>query len=817
MGFYTGLNIGEVITNNDIVNIFKCANMGGMRKSRATNTLVLICDHSKSVYVDSWNDGILLYTGTGKEGNQVLKGTQNATLYESGLNGIEVHLFEVFSGGQYTYSGVVELAKEPYQAEQEDIGGNKRLVWVFPLRKCVNNVDTNGKIKLSIKDLPPELAQGKIKNVKPGGEEATCYDGHKRCAYNNQLVTFLNEEQHEWLQKMKTNFGEITSLELGESQIRAWRDCFKVLKNELKALAEKRPDYHIVFEYFLPYESGRRPDVLLISKEEVIVLEFKQYGTIKHADVDQVAAYARDLQEYHFETRDKAVKAVLVLTGVKEQVFDTDGVKICAGNKLSYVLDKIIAARTSSENIEKWLYSKYAPLPTIVEAARMFMRKEELPAIKSVEQECFNDALDCLEKVTEEAKREGKHVLAFVTGVPGSGKTFLGLQFVYDICDKEATKCDSVYLSGNGPLVKVLQDALKNKAFVKDLHNIIKQYLKTGAIDFNDNVIVFDEGQRAWDRKQMNDKHQVNKTEPEAMIEMCGKRLDWCVLLVLVGEGQEINSGENSGLKQWDEAINEAAVDWEIVCPEKLNPVFRNSFVKTNNNALNLTKSLRSHLAKDVSTFVNYIIDGDISKARELCGEIYNCNFSMYVTRNLEKAKEYVRDRYATEPSKKYGLLASAKGSKLKFYGMDNSYMRTKNTDIAKWFNAPKDDFRSCCALEEVVTEFGCQGLEIDMPIVGWNNDMQWLGTCWKKFILKEDRDSDKNTYRVNAYRVLLTRGRDGFVIFVPTEPELDSVYEMLLSVGVRPLDKAKKVVYGEVNDNGLLAAETFEKYDAHK
>lgn len=193
--------------------------------------------------------------------------------------------------------------------------------------------------------------------------------------------------------------------------------------------------------------------------------------TNNDADVDQVAAYARDLQEYHFETRDKAVKAVLVLTGVKEQVFDTDGVKICAGNKLSYVLDKIIAAKTSSGNIEKWLYSKYAPLPTIVEAARMFMRKEELPAIKSIEQECFNDALDCLEKVTEEAKREGKHVLAFVTGVPGSGKTFLGLQFVYDICDKEATKCDSVYLSGNGPLVKVLQDALKNKAFVKDLHN----------------------------------------------------------------------------------------------------------------------------------------------------------------------------------------------------------------------------------------------------------------------------------------------------------------------------------------------------------
>lgn len=813
MGFSTGLKIGEVITNNDIVEIFKCGNMGGMRRSRSTNTLVLISDHTKSTYEDGWKNGILLYTGTGKEGNQTLKGNQNATLYESGINGVEVHLFEVFQAARYTYSGVVELAKIPYQSSQKDISGKDRLVWIFPLRKVENG--DKSKIEVSLKDLPESLIKGtSVKNQKAEDKTAISFE-KKRCAYSNNLKAFLAEDAKSWLEKMKKNFAEISALELGEAQIRAWKDCFKVLKNELVGLAVIRPNFNIVFEYVLPYESGRRPDVLLISREEVIVIEFKQYGVIKHADVDQVAAYARDLREYHVESRDKSVKAILVLTGAKEQTYETDGVNICAGNKLMEILNKIVAKSTNSLKIEQWLHSCYAPLPTIVEAARMFMKKEALPDIKRVNSTCIPEALECLKEITRYAKREQKHIVAMVTGVPGAGKTFLGLQYVYEICDLEETKCGAVYLSGNGPLVKVLTDALRSRVFVKDLHKIIVEYINSGANDFNDNVIVFDEGQRAWDGNQMSKKRGITRTEPEIMIEMCGKRLDWCVLLVLVGEGQEINSGENSGLIQWDKALNEAAVDWELICPNKLKPLFESQTLveNKNNNALDLSTSLRTHVAGDVSRFVNYIIDGNVRAARSLVAGIYKENFSMYVTRDLNRAKEYVRDRYKTEDTKKYGLLASAKGKKLASYGMDNNYMRTSNVDIAKWFNAPKDDVRSCCALTEVVTEFGCQGLEIDMPIVGWNDDMQWLGTGWKKYKLKEDKSSDANTYRVNAYRVLLTRGRDGFVIFVPKEPVLDSVYDMFLKVGVRPLDAVKKTSYAEVHDMGLLAAEEQEEY----
>lgn len=268
--------------------------------------------------------------------------------------------------------------------------------------------------------------------------------------------------------------------------------------------------------------------------------------------------------------------------------------------------------------------SKYEPLPTIVDAARTFMNHKELPNIRRVNSTVIPQALQCLTEIARDAKENSKHVLALVTGVPGAGKTYLGLQYVYDICESNE-HANSVYLSGNGPLVKVLQDALNSKVFVRNVHTVVNEYNSGRMNSFEKNIVVFDEGQRAWDANQMQYKRRVNKSEPDIMIELCDSKLEWCVLLILVGEGQEIYNGENSGLSQWNTAIGKAMNDWNIVCPDKIEGVF--TVPVQTNPALNLNMSLRTHTAGEVSNFVNAFIDGELKVA-----EIIESGFDMYYT-----------------------------------------------------------------------------------------------------------------------------------------------------------------------------------------
>ena len=284
--------------------------------------------------------------------------------------------------------------------------------------------------------------------------------------------------------------------------------------------------------------------------------------------------------------------------------------------------------------------SKYEPLPTIVDAAKMFMKHEELPNIRRVNSTGIPDAIRFLKELTDDARENKKHVLALVTGVPGAGKTFLGLQYVYDVC-KSNENANSVYLSGNGPLIKVLTDALNSNVFVKSIHTVVNEYIAGKAKGFNKNILVFDEGQRAWDRQQMSSKRRTDKSEPDVLVELADEELDWAVLLILVGEGQEINNGENSGLAQWNTALNRSYIDWEVVCPEKLVHIFEDDHEVIANDNLNLNTTLRSYLASDVSKFVNLIIEGDINGAAALSGSILAAGFNMYVTRDLNAAKNY--------------------------------------------------------------------------------------------------------------------------------------------------------------------------------
>jgi hypothetical protein len=303
-----------------------------------------------------------------------------------------------------------------------------------------------------------------------------------------------------------------------------------------------------------------------------------------------------------------------------------------------------------------------------------------------------------------------------VTGVPGAGKTLVGLRVVYERSDGRAK---STFLSGNGPLVKVLQSALRSSVFVRDLHRFISSYWARERIP-EQQLIVFDEAQRAWDRDYMREKKNVGHSEPELLL-MIGERLPhWAALVGLVGTGQSIYSGEEGGMPLWREALETVGGGaWEVHCPPTLLTHFEDLNVMTHDD-LDLRVPLRSRQADAIAAWVDALLAGRIVDAEALADDLREADFPIYVTRDLDTAKDYARHRYGGEPDPRYGLLATSHARNLEAHGVDNSWLATSRNNVAKWFNTPPDDPNSCCALTRVVTEFDCQGLELDLPIVCW-------------------------------------------------------------------------------------------------
>ena len=615
---------------------------------------------------------------------------------------------------------------------------------------------------------------------------------HPRCSFASSLDTFLSTGKEEWLARMEARE---SGRPLHQEQIAAWADCYDVLLHTLPAIQAQHPELIIIFEYELPYEAGRRPDVILLSKEQVVILEFKMKCRVLRADVDQVAAYARDLQEYHFESRNRKVTPLLVVTRMKHTLESRGSVLVTSGDCLQEALLDTLREDTTACDAAAWMSSRYEPLPTIVETAQRIMRKEALPQIRSADSAGIPQALHCLTGIATYAHKKGKHMLAFVTGVPGAGKTYLGLQYVYESFQAEK-QVHSVYLSGNGPLVKVLSSALGSHVFVKDLHKQIDEFVRYQAKDFHQNIIVFDEGQRAWTQERMAQRNPGRQcSEAELMLQLAEARLPWCVLLVLIGEGQEIYKGESAGVDQWVTAISRTQQAWEIVAPSKLTvsfePVQTMCYLHARDQ-LDLNVSLRNHLAQDASTFINHLISGEINQAKSLVPSLKSAGYTMLVTQDLDAAKAYCTTRYKGQTSKRYGLLVSSKAETalMRRYGVDNSYEATsmRNMDIAAWYNDPPESPKSCCSFRQVVTEFSCQGLEVDLPILCWGPDMIWNGNAWNLYRPMQSADSNDNRYRVNSYRVLLTRGRDGLLVFVPPESKLFPIYDLLRRVGLEEL-----------------------------
>lgn len=578
-------------------------------------------------------------------------------------------------------------------------------------------------------------------------------------------------------------FGHGASL----SQVEAWIEEVHIVKNAFRNLAIARQDclqWSLIFEYELPLEGGRRPDVIILGPGKLIVLEFKQDISVSRAAVDQVSAYARDLSEYHSETHDLDVVPMLVPTKANSLNVQTENVFAVSPDLIASTLDSLPIGNMI--NLKEWIEGDYAPLPTLIAAAKMIFRNERLPAIKRAESLGVGRAVAALEKIARDARENSHRSMAFVAGVPGAGKTLVGLQFVHQ---ESAEHVNAVFLSGNGPLVDVLSGALKSTVFVKDLHSFIKTHGLTAKIP-KQHIIVFDEAQRAWDATHMDNKNRVPFSEPELLVAIGERIEDWATLVGLIGQGQEINTGEEAGISGWAAALNSSKSDqeWKVFTPPRFTHEFKTHSVQEVSE-LDLTKSLRSRKAEDLHQWVENLLEGNISAAALDAMKMSKDDFNIFITRDLDLAKEYLHGRYEGFQEARYGILASAKDKSLPEFGILNGFIDTKKIKYRDWYNNSKGEANSCANLESPMTEFGCQGLELDMAIVAWGDDFLWDGGKWEMRKMRTRfPQKDPHTLRKNSYRVLLTRSRDGLVVFIPPTERFDFTEMVLLASGAKPL-----------------------------
>ena len=608
-------------------------------------------------------------------------------------------------------------------------------------------------------------------------------------AWAGAVARFL--ETNDFLAEITQGFISLTGQMPGPQQSAAWEDTYSVLQKTFADLMKRKPeaaDYHLILEYELPLEGGRRPDVVLLVGDEVIVIEVKSNKAAVHAaDLDQIGAYARDLQHYHQASHGHSVRSVLLPTSLTNTLETRGEVEVVSPDKLTTWL---VGLEVTSNPIDPqaWLESPYAPLPSIIQAARHVFNSEPLPFIRRAKSAGIPQVMDFLTQLSEQARDKGERHIVLVTGVPGAGKTLVGLQYVYATRHRDDT-ADAIFLSGNGPLVQVLQYALKSKTFVRPIRNFYIQHAVKRESAPPEHFIVFDEAQRAWDAERMGEKYGHAKTAPELITEIAARVPDYALVLALIGEGQEIHIGEEEGVEQWGRALKNAGEDWTLHTPDKFETVFENAGNVKTHAFLDLNTSLRSHLASDVQTWVAQVLKGKFAEAKDLADTIRAQGFSLYLTRDLDTAKRYATRRYEGEPGKRYGLLASSKAKNLSNYGVHNDYQSTLRVKTGPFFIDPPESPLSCCQLDKVVTEFACQGLELDLPIVCCGTDLRWEEGAWRSAVSGRSKAKDPHRLRLNAYRVLLTRGRDGVVVFVPPDKPLDKTYDVLLSAGLHLLE----------------------------
>ncbi len=649
--------------------------------------------------------------------------------------------------------------------------------------------------------------------------------------YSSPVCDFLFDDAERILGVLTTEH----HFALEEQQRWAWLQQISILKKALFNQAIGR----IFLEFYIP-RMGKRVDAVLVSGNIVFVIEFKA-GAIEHlaSALDQVEDYALDLKNFHEGSHKVPVVPVLVSTHAELQPmsalhFADDLVASPIGTNamaLGDLLSHICASRAfPTLDIDDWVAKGYKPTPTIVEAAQILYQTHSVADISRSDAGAKNlqETSASVANVIDQSRQNQKKAICFVTGVPGSGKTLAGLNIATKRSDEHREE-HAVFLSGNGPLVDVLREALARdkvqrkgvsktiaerevRSFVQNIHHFRDNYVGNGELPV-EKVVVFDEAQRAWTRKQaaafMQRKRgqaDFDMSEPEFLISVMDRHPDWCTVVCLVGGGQEINTGE-AGISEWINTLQARFHDWDIhispriSLPEYGSQIEMDAFLASprvhSNEHLHLAVSMRSFRAEALSGLIAGIVENEPRTARDTYESI-QATYPIYLTRDLNLARAWLRRR--ARGTERFGLVASSGAQRLRPEGIHIK----ADIDPVHWFLNERIDVRSSYYLEDVASEFVVQGLELDWVGVCWDGDFYHNGGNWVCQAFKGTKwqyvnDEFRRLYLKNAYRVILTRARQGMVIFVPTgdasdctrPPSLyDGTFDYLRSCGIPILDE---------------------------
>ena len=658
---------------------------------------------------------------------------------------------------------------------------------------------------------------------------------HSRAWYGASIVTFLQTPIDEVVKSLVVN-SEFTVL---PTQRDAWIGSLEVLNRSLVGL-----EGSLFLEFNIP-RMGRRIDAVVIVGPICFVVEFKVgEAEFNRQDIEQVWDYALDLKNFHEASHNISIVPVLVATEADYPPptflsVDNDDVykPICVGSvELRTVIDLALQNVLGIDIDQyRWSFAPYRPTPTIIESARVLYAQHSVKDIARNDAGAQNLAITSIkiDELVDGAIEKGRKIICFVTGVPGAGKTLVGLNVATRHRRELGLSTHAVYLSGNGPLVAVLHEALtrdevarrkslgekvrkgevrsKVKAFIQNVHHFRDEALFDPGAP-SDHVVIFDEAQRAWNLQQTANfmlrvkKHPgFDMSEPEFLISYMDRHTDWAVIVCLVGGGQEINTGE-AGIDSWLDAINERFPRWDAYISSRLTDseyAAGNAIIEASkrsniyfDDSLHLAVSMRSFRAENVSVFVKALLDNESKVARDHLAKLIS-SYPIVITRDLEQAKRWTRTQ--ARGSERYGLLASSKAQRLKPHAID---IRV-NINPVQWFLNDRDDTRSSYYLEDAATEFQAQGLELDWACVTWDGDLRFEDTEWSYHEFRGSRwcnirKSSKQKYLLNAYRVILTRARQGMAIFVPPgdpvdptrSPEYyDSTFRYLTDIGIPLLE----------------------------
>ena len=686
------------------------------------------------------------------------------------------------------------------------------------------------------------------------------------CYYRNTIEYFLRADRGDVLRHL-TFAGSNEP-----AQVQAWEEEIDLLKDILQEW-ESCPS-QVLFEYTIP-RLNKRVDVVLLLHNIVFCIEFKVgKSSYIQQDMEQVMDYALDLKNFHKESFNLPIVPILVATEATEftdvlqssvyhdQIYNP---VLSNSDSLLPIIRNIIQRESLSNSatldIDRWYISRYEPTPTIIEAATSLYLNHSVENItrKEASGETLKRTTDYILDVIRKSRENREKSICFVTGVPGAGKTLVGLNVAIEQSKKnkdDAKESLAVYLSGNGPLVKVLTEALARdkkerdggkitdarrevKRFIQEIYNYREQMLskiKTpivgGQLEIDEtitlaeensgfaeieHVAIFDEAQRSWNLDKLADwlarggsygnKRKVPNfplSEAEFLIWSLNLRKDWAVIVCLVGGGQEIHNGE-AGIGEWIKACNNMFPDWKVYISSHLTDkeyaegdicglVADNTNV-TNAPYLHLSVSMRSFRAEKLSLFVHHLLDLNKTEAKEVYEEIKD-KYPIVLTRDIEKAKSWLKEK--ARGTERYGIIVSSKAERLRPLAIDVK----RECDVVHWFLDDKKDLRSSMFLEDVATEFDVQGLELDWACLAWDGDLRYTENGWDFYRFgsnqwSKNRKEVNQLYQLNAYRVLLTRARQGMIICVPAgnaadDTRLPSFYdetfEYLKSVGLEEL-----------------------------